>query len=79
MKQRLSGTIGDPSEQPLLRRSEIALIGYFLYAGVVGLFLAIPRETSRFTLLLNLAIVGGYFILRTPRSEAAPARDQHGP
>ena len=63
MKQRASGTSGGPPEQPLLRRSEIALIGYFLYAGVVGLFLAIPRETSRFTLLLNLAIVGGYFIL----------------
>ena len=63
MKQRLSGIIGSPPEQPLLRRSEIALIGYFLYVGVVGLFLAIPRETSRFTLLLNSAIVAGYFIL----------------
>ena len=63
MNQRPSGRIGSSPGQPLLRRSEIALIGYFLYAGVVGLFLAIPAETSRFTLLLNLAIVAGYFIL----------------
>ena len=55
--------MGGQREQPLLRPSEIVLIGYFLYVGVVGLFLEIPPETARFTLLLNLAVVAGYFIL----------------
>ena len=80
MNQRPSGKIGSPPGQPLLRRSEIALIGYFLYVGVVGLFLAIPPETSHFTLLLNLAIVAGYFILghfdrRRPSRAVSMVRD----
>ncbi len=63
MKQPRHGRMGGQREQPLLRPSEIVLIGYFLYVGVVGLFLEIPPETARFTLLLNLAVVAGYFIL----------------
>ena len=80
MKQRLGGAIGSPSAQPLLRNSEVALIGYFLYVAVVGLFLAIPPETARFTLLLNLAIVAGYFLLghldrKRPRRVISVVRD----
>ena len=80
MKQRPEGAIGCPPAQPLLRNSEIALIGYFLYVAVVGLFLAIPPETARFTLLLNLAIVAGYFLLghldrKRPRCTISVVRD----
>ncbi len=63
MKQRGGIQIDGPREQPLLRRSEMVLVGYFLYVGVVGMFLAIPPETARFTLLLSFAITAGYFIL----------------
>lgn len=78
--KRPDGAIGGPSAQPLLRNSEIVLIGYFLYVAVVGLFLAIPPETARFTLLLNLEIVAGYFLLghldrKRPRRVISVVRD----
>jgi membrane-associated phospholipid phosphatase len=47
----------------LFRRSELVIIGYFTYAAVLAQFLPLRRPIPAVTMLLNLTIITGYFLL----------------
>ncbi len=47
----------------LLRRSEIVLVAYFLYAAALARLLPAPKATAQVVFLLNLTIIAGCFLL----------------